>query len=65
MLHQRKVIIGQVRVPDDTTEVTQVKALLSDVELRGAMVTAGRYARLAREGRRQPTEQRQPLSARL
>ena len=40
MLHQRKVIIGQVRVPDGTTEVIQVKALLSDVELRGAVVTA-------------------------
>lgn len=40
MLHQEKVIIGQVRVPDDTTEVTQVKALLSGVDLEGAVVTA-------------------------
>jgi predicted transposase YbfD/YdcC len=40
MLHQEKVVIGQVRVPDGTTEVTQVKALLSDVELDGAVVTA-------------------------
>jgi predicted transposase YbfD/YdcC len=40
MLHQEKVIIGQVRVPDDTTEVTQVKALLSDVDLSNAVVTA-------------------------
>jgi predicted transposase YbfD/YdcC len=40
MLHQEKVIIGQVRVPDDTTEVTQVKALLSGVDLGNAVVTA-------------------------
>ena len=40
MLHQEKVIIGQVRVPDGTTEVTQVKELLRDVDLRGAVVTA-------------------------
>jgi len=40
MLHQEKVIIGQVRVPDDTTEVTQVKALLSGVDLENAVVTA-------------------------
>jgi predicted transposase YbfD/YdcC len=40
MLHQDKVVIGQVRVPDGTTEVTQVKELLRDVDLRGAVVTA-------------------------
>jgi predicted transposase YbfD/YdcC len=40
MLHESKVVIGQVRVPDDTTEVTQVKALLDDVDLDGAVVTA-------------------------
>jgi predicted transposase YbfD/YdcC len=40
MLHREKVVIGQVRVPDDTTEVTQVKALLDAVDLRGAVVTA-------------------------
>jgi predicted transposase YbfD/YdcC len=40
MLHQEKVIIGQVRVPDGTTEVTQVKALLGGVDLDGAVVTA-------------------------
>jgi predicted transposase YbfD/YdcC len=33
-------VIGQVRVPDDTTEVTQVKALLSGVDLENAVVTA-------------------------
>ena len=40
MLHQDKVIIGQVRVPDGTTEVTQVKELLRDVDLKNAVVTA-------------------------
>jgi hypothetical protein len=40
MLHDQKVVIGQVRVPDDTTEVTRVKALLSDVGLENAVVTA-------------------------
>jgi predicted transposase YbfD/YdcC len=41
MLHQEKVIIGQVRVPDGTTEVTQAKALLGGVDLENAVVTAG------------------------
>jgi predicted transposase YbfD/YdcC len=40
MLQQQKVVIGQVRVPDDTTESTQVKALLDSVDLRDAVVTA-------------------------
>jgi predicted transposase YbfD/YdcC len=40
MLHDQKVIIGQVRVPDGTTEVTQVKELLRDVDLENAVVTA-------------------------
>ena len=40
MLHQEKAVIGQVRVPDGTTEVTQVKALLAGVDLHGAVVTA-------------------------
>jgi DDE_Tnp_1-associated len=40
MLHDQKVIIGQVRVPDGTTEVTQVKELLSDVDLENVVVTA-------------------------
>ena len=40
MLHDQKVIIGQVRVPDDTTEVTQVKELLRGVDLENAVVTA-------------------------
>jgi predicted transposase YbfD/YdcC len=40
MLHDHKVVIGQVRIPDDTTEATQVKALLGDVDLENAVVTA-------------------------
>jgi predicted transposase YbfD/YdcC len=40
MLHQEKVIIGQVRVPDGTTEVTQAKALLGGVDLENAVVAA-------------------------
>ena len=48
MLHDQKVVIGQVRVPDDTTEVTQVKAMLGDVGPDGAVVTAD-AARSCRE----------------
>ena len=40
MLHEDKVIIAQHRIPDDTTETTQVKALLGPVDLDGAVVTA-------------------------
>jgi predicted transposase YbfD/YdcC len=40
MLHEEKVMIGQVRVPDETTETTQVKELLDGVDLDGAVVTA-------------------------
>jgi len=40
MLHQEKAVIAQVRVPDDTTESTQVRALLGAVDLRNAVVTA-------------------------
>ena len=40
MLHQEKAVIGQVRVPDDTTEATQVKALLDTADLNNAVVTA-------------------------
>lgn len=39
MLHDQAVVISQIRVPDDTTEVTQVKALLDPVDLAGAVVT--------------------------
>jgi len=40
MLQQEKAVIAQVRVPDDTTESTQVKVLLDNVDLRNAVVTA-------------------------
>ena len=40
MLHEEKAVIAQVRVPDDTTESTQVKALLDTVDLENAVVTA-------------------------
>jgi predicted transposase YbfD/YdcC len=40
MLHEGKTVIAQVRVPDGTTESTQVKALLDAVDLRNAVVTA-------------------------
>jgi predicted transposase YbfD/YdcC len=40
MLQEEKVIIGQVRIPDETTETTQVKELLDAVDLEGAVVTA-------------------------
>lgn len=40
MLHEEKAVIAQVRVPDDTTESTQVKVLLDAVDLRSAVVTA-------------------------
>ena len=40
MLHEEKVIIAQHRIPDDTTETTQVKALLENVDLENAVVTA-------------------------
>jgi predicted transposase YbfD/YdcC len=40
MLHEEKVIIAQHRIPDETTETTQVRALLENVDLAGAVVTA-------------------------
>ena len=40
MLHEEKAIIAQHRIPDETTETTQVKALLEHVGLDGAVVTA-------------------------
>jgi predicted transposase YbfD/YdcC len=39
MLHDEAIVIAQLRVPTDTTEVTQVKALLDPVDLTGAVVT--------------------------
>jgi predicted transposase YbfD/YdcC len=40
MLHREKAVIAQVRVPDDTTEVTQATRLLETVDLENAVVTA-------------------------
>lgn len=40
MLHEEKAVIAQHRIPDDTTETTQVRALLANVGLDGAVVTA-------------------------
>jgi predicted transposase YbfD/YdcC len=39
MLHDQAVVIAQIRVPDTTTEVTQVAALLDPVNLAGAVIT--------------------------
>jgi predicted transposase YbfD/YdcC len=40
MLHEEKMIIAQHRIPDETTETTQVRELLEPVDLRDAVVTA-------------------------
>jgi predicted transposase YbfD/YdcC len=40
MLHEEKAVIAQHRIPDETTETTQVKELLEHVDLRGTVVTA-------------------------
>ena len=40
MLHENKVVIAQHRIPDETTETTQLKELLEPVDLQGAVVTA-------------------------
>ena len=40
MLQEEKVIIAQHRIPDETTETTQVKALLEPADLENAVVTA-------------------------
>jgi predicted transposase YbfD/YdcC len=40
MLHEQKMIIAQHRIPDETTETTQVKELLEPVDLQDAVVTA-------------------------
>jgi predicted transposase YbfD/YdcC len=40
MLHEEKAVIAQHRIPDETTEITQVRELLEHVDLAGAVVTA-------------------------
>jgi len=42
MLHEQAVVIAQVRVPDTTTEVTQVQNLLDPLDLTNAVVTGTR-----------------------
>jgi len=39
MLHREAVVIAQLRVPEGTNEITQVAALLKDVDLTGVVVT--------------------------
>jgi predicted transposase YbfD/YdcC len=39
MRHDQAVVVAQLRVPDTTTEVTQVETLLDPVDLSGAVVT--------------------------
>jgi hypothetical protein len=39
-LDEQAVVIAQVRLPDATTEVTQVAELLDTVDLAGSVVTA-------------------------
>jgi hypothetical protein len=40
MVQEGKVVIAQRRMPDATIETTQIKALLDDVDVRNAVVTA-------------------------
>src|SRR5205814_10416907 len=40
MAHGAAIVVGQVRVPAGTTEVTQVRALLDGLDLDGRVVTA-------------------------
>ena len=40
MLHNQAVVIAQLHVPTDSTEVTQVEALLDPIDIAGTVVTA-------------------------
>nr|WP_245658988.1 ISAs1 family transposase [Microtetraspora malaysiensis] len=40
MLHEHGTVLGQVRVPTGTNEITQVDALLDPMDLQGALITA-------------------------
>lgn len=40
MRHDTAIVIAQIQVPDDTTEVTQVAALLDAVDITGMTITA-------------------------
>jgi hypothetical protein len=50
MLHDQAVVIAQIRIPEDTNEITQVVPLLDQVDLAGTVVT-GDAAHLARDPR--------------
>jgi predicted transposase YbfD/YdcC len=39
MLHREAIVIAQLRVPDGTNEITQVSALLDDIDLTGVVIT--------------------------
>jgi hypothetical protein len=39
LTHAEAVVIAQVRIPQDTNEITQVAALLAGVDLRGVVMT--------------------------
>lgn len=39
MRHDTAVVVAQVRIPDDTTEVTQVEALLDQIGVAGMVIT--------------------------
>jgi hypothetical protein len=38
--HQDAVVLGQIRVPEGTTETTQVRTLLDPMHITGALITA-------------------------
>ncbi|MBM0236898.1 ISAs1 family transposase [Micromonospora sp. ATA32] len=40
MRHDTAVVVAQVQVPADTTEVTQIKALLDQIDITGMVITA-------------------------
>jgi len=48
MLHEEKVMIAQHRIPDETTETTEVKEVLEPVDLENAVVTADARTRSGR-----------------
>lgn len=39
LLHDEAIVIAQLRIPDGTNEITQVKALLADTDLTGMVIT--------------------------
>lgn len=39
MLHDEAVVVAQLRIPDDTNEITQVEALLDRIDVTGAVIT--------------------------